>query len=157
MGPLDVERVPDALSDPAVESDPSVHDTWFSRLGPEEQAELRRRWNRRAEEQALQTRRERRRALIDFAFVIVAFALGDLVHGWDGLASFASALAVGAFLGGLILVLEANRNLAAVIGTCGLFGLQWIARGGLTLGEAALLLPLAVVFWLVGRRREAPR
>ena len=136
-----------------LETDPCLQDTWLTRLAPEEQAALRRRWNQRAAELAASARREQRRALLDYAFIALVFGLGDLVHGWDGPMSFFTALGVGSFLGGLILVLEANRTLAALIGGLGLFLHQWLVRGGLSWTEAGMMAPLVVVLWLLGRRR----
>ncbi len=136
-----------------VETDPCLHDTWLTRLSVEEQDTLRTRWNQRAEEESKLARRECHRALVDHAAIIAVYGIGDLLHGWGGM-SFFTALCLGAFVGGLVLVLDAPRVFAFVLGGCGLFLHQWIVRDGLSAGEAALLLPLLAIFWIVGRRRE---
>ena len=146
---------PSVESNPDRTEDPTQHDTWLTRLSPEEQRKLRERWNARTEEQASRSRRECRRALVDHLAVIASFGAADLLHGWTGGLSLFTALGLGAFLGGLILVLEAPRTLALTMAGPGLLFHQWIVRGGLTLAEVATLLPFLVVFWLVGRRREA--
>lgn len=139
---------------PDVETDPCLYDTWLTHFSAEEQDALRLRWNRRAEEEARQSRRGRRRAMVDHLTIIAVFAAGDLLHGWGGGLGFFTALCVGAFLGGLILLLEAPRAFAAVMGGSALFLHQWLVRGGLSITEAAMLLPLLAILWLVGRRRE---
>jgi hypothetical protein len=137
-----------------VETDPRLHDAWLTHFSTEEQDALRMRWNRQAEEEARQSHRERRRAVADHLTIIAVFAAGDLLHGWGGGLSFFTALCLGAFLGGLILLLEAPRAFAAVMGGAALFLHQWLVRGGLSIAEAAMLLPLLAILWLVGRRRE---
>lgn len=139
---------------PDVETDPRLHDTWLTRLSPDEQDALRHRWNEYAEVQASKSRHECRRALVDHAAIILAFGVGDLLHGWSGGLSLFTALCLGAFLGGLIVVLDATRNISLTMGMSVLFFHQWIVRGGMSVREMAFLLPLCLVFWLVGRRRE---
>ena len=146
-----------SMSAPDLETEPRLHDTWLTQLSQEEQDELRHRWNQRAEEEARRSRRECHRALVDHAATISAFGIGDLLHGWDLGLGFFGALGLGAFVGGLILVLDAPRSFALVMGASVLFLHQWMVRGGLTLGGAALLLPLCAIVWMVGKRREGSR
>ena len=143
-----------------VETDPCLHDTWLSRLSPEEEDALRARWNRQVEKEARETCRDRRRAMIDYGAVVAAFLLAEVllavVAGWSVL-GLVTGLAVGTFLGGLVLVLEAPRVFALVIGAAGLFAQQWMVRRGLGPVELGLLVPPCAIFWIVGKRRELCR
>lgn len=140
-----------------LETEPRLHDTWFTHLSEKEQDELRTRWNQRAEEQARRSRSECHRALLDHALTIASFGAVDLLLGWDGTLSLLVALALGAFLGGLILVLDAPRAFACVMGVSALMLHQWLLRGGLGLWELALMLPFGAIFWFIGKRRESIR
>ena len=134
---------------------PHTGKPWFEALPVERREEMERSFREDLRRYCDLVQRQRRHAYVDIGLASALFLVFDQFFAPHATgASGVFAVAVGAAVGFLCVLIHANRLLSGAVGLAAFFLVQVLSRGGLTGLHMIIFYPFAALCMLLGYKRE---